>query len=310
MCSSANPEGERECFVCGFIRDEAAELEDRLAREAAEREEARLAAIEAERAAEAERLRRAEEERRAEVARRLREEAARRAEDERRRREAAERAAEADRRRRAEEEGLRRAEADARERIAARERRSANGATFYFRILFFLSIGVFATFALFTQIHLVSRGEIKTIVYNFSAFWSHLGVGLSNLVKNLETNITPRFILDSHTKEILDTALASLNGRFTELGAVLLPLLRDKLFAAWAAVSTAAVGILAAAGRKFGDAASRLTLTLNTLSDSFALMWQRLGALLQKGGETVAEADGTVREAVNAAAENISKLKK
>ena len=316
MCSTANPEGESECFVCGFIRDEAAELEDRLAREAAEREEARLAAIEAERAAEEERLRRAEEARRAELARRLREEAARRSGAEGRRRADAARAAEADRlrraeeeRRRAEEERRRRAAAEATDRAIAKERRGINAVTIIFRVLFFLSVGVFVTVLLFAQINLWSKGKMEIIVYNFKALLEHFGVRISNLSEVFESNIILKFILDSHTKEVLDTALASLNGHLTELYTVLLPLLQDKLLAAWVAVSTAAVGIFTAVGRKFGDAASRVTEVFNTVSDSLSLMWQRLGELLRGSRESFAEADSTVREAINGAAENINKLK-
>ena len=72
ICSSANPKGERECYVCGSLRDEAEILAEERAAEEAAREAERLARLEAERIAE-------EERRRAEEAERLMREAERRA---------------------------------------------------------------------------------------------------------------------------------------------------------------------------------------------------------------------------------------
>ena len=251
ICSSANPEGVTECFVCGYVRDEVAEREERLAAEAAAREAERLAALEEARAreaerlrlaevarrAEADRLRRAEEARLAAEARRRLAEDARRAADERarsaeaarraeeeRRRAAEERARAAEVARRAEEERRRRLASDTvRERAIARERNGVNLATHAFRVAFFLSIGAFVVAAIFSVITLSVNFETEALANNIAEIYHSLCSLPEKCSETLVDTVPPRFILRSDTKEALDLMLGDVSRHATELWREYLP---------------------------------------------------------------------------------------
>ena len=116
--------------------------------------------------------------------------------------------------------------------------------------------------------------------------------------------------MSSHTKEVLDTAMGSVNRHLGDVYTALFPLFGEKLFSAWLSVSSVAVGAFACMGHRLEDAVARLSLCLDTVGGNLSHAGQRLAELFAKCGEGLGEADSALREAIEVAKENINRLKK
>ena len=205
ICSSANPKGERECYVCGSLRDEAEILAEERAAEEAAREAERLARLEAERIAE-------EERRRAEEAERLMREAERRAR------------LEAERLARLEEERRRlAAEAAERERREAKDRKICNRSSLIFKIAFISSLSLFAIGAIGQMIILATRGGVGDVISNIfnligALFSGVLRIGSENLPAFFE-----EFYMSSYTMERILAFWGNVSRHLIEISGGIIP---------------------------------------------------------------------------------------
>ena len=266
ICSTANPKSERECFVCGAMRDEAEILAEAMAAEAARLEAERLARLEAERRA-------AEERRRAEEAER------RRLEEERRAREAAERLArlEAERRRLA---------AEAAERAAreAGDRKIADRLTLICKIAMISSLSLFTVGAIGALVILAVSGSVGDVVPNIFTLVSTLWGGAVDFVLDRAPALFAELIPSSYKADSLNAFTGTVNRNLIELVGVTLPGLLGGIEAV---LSAAAVSILALL--------SRMGVSLDVLSATVAEILVRIDLGISEAVSTVAHMTSVAR---------------
>lgn len=275
MCSTANPDGESECFVCGHVRDEEEIRADALAAEEAAREEARLAALEAEMRAEAERLRRAEAERRA--------------------REAAERRRRAD-------------EATARERAATRERRGVDTAAKAFISAFFGSLGAIAASIIILLISLGNDGDLGRIVYNSADVIEVVADKIAAEAEGRVSSVFDCMRLDFETAERVNTLVGTASRKGLELGAELLPTASVRVENAIGAASEGLSLALTSSSDATDEASQSFGGLWACVEGALSRAADRLSELTSLLSEALAEADSAVNEAVNHSSEKLNEL--